>query len=274
MAYAEQIERGLDYALCRYGGSRLTFRGPRKRLTGAYAAVLGGSETFGRYIEEPFPDMVQGALGVRCVNFGQVNAGLDVFLKDETVMEACAGAALTVMQIVGAGNLSNHFYAVHPRRNDRFISVSLRMRKVFPDVDFTEFHFTRHMLSTLEAESPQRFRLVRDELRRSWVQKMNQLSARIRTRMLLFWVGDRRPDDRGDWTWDGEPLFITRQMLEALRGRIAGIVELPPMSSKALEGKVFLPGEERSALLAPGPGVHEALAKALVGEIRQKDLLA
>ncbi len=199
MAYAEPVERELDYGLCRYGESRLEFRGPQRRLIGDFVAVLGGTETFGRYVEAPFPDLLQTGLGIRCVNFGQANAGPDVFLNDPIVMDACTAATVTILQITGAQNMSNRFYKVHPRRNDRFVDATAQMRKVFPTVDFTEFHYTRHMLTTLELESPERFRLVRDEIRRSWVSKMNQISNRIRKPILLFWLGDRTPDDAGDW---------------------------------------------------------------------------
>ena len=273
MAVAEPLTRELDYSLCRYGTSRLAFRGPRKRLGGSYIAILGGTETFGRYVEDPFPEILEDALGVRCVNFGQPNAGPDVFLRDETVMSACANAALTVMQITGAHNLSNRFYSVHPRRNDRFVNVTQRMRKIYPCVDFTEFHFTRHMLSALEEENRDRFRLVRDEIRRTWVARMNQISARIRTRLVLFWLGDRTPDDAGDWIADGEPLFVTRRMLDSLRGRIADVVELPPVAGSDLAGKLFRADEAPAAMQMPGPEVHEALAAALRDSIRDRGLL-
>lgn len=272
MGYAEPIERGLDYSLCHYGASRLTFRGPRKRLAGSYVAILGGTETFGRYVEDPFPEILQDHLGIRCVNFGQANAGPDVFLGDGTVMQACAKADLTVVQITGASNLSNRFYKVHPRRNDRFINVTQRMRKVYPMVDFTEFHYTRHMLTALETESPQRFRVIRDEIRRTWVAKMNLLSNRVRTRTVLLWLGDRTPDDSGDWIADGEPLFITRNMLDSLRGRIVDVVELPPMAGADLSGKLFRPDEAKAALQAPGPEAHEAVANALAVSIRRHKL--
>ena len=35
---------------------------------------------------------------------------------------------------------------------------------MFREVDFTEFHFTRHMLQTLQAVAPDRFALVAEEL--------------------------------------------------------------------------------------------------------------
>lgn len=273
MSYAEPVARAIDYAYCQYGTSRLSFRGPPQRLAGEYIACLGGTETFGRFVEDPFPDILQEILGVRCVNFGQNNAGPDVFLRDQMVMEACEAAAISVIQITGAQNMTNRFYKVHPRRNDRFVDATDQMRKIFQTVDFTEFHFTRHMLTTLELESPERFRIVRDEIRRTWVTKMNQISARLRKPILLFWLGDRSPDDAGDWIADGDPLFITREMLQSLRGRIADIIELPPMPAAELGGKLYAPNEEAKAMQAPGPEVHEALAEALAVSLRKANVV-
>ncbi len=61
---------------------------------------------------------------------------------------------MTVIQVMGAHNMSNRFYAVHPRRNDRFLRASLGCCKtIYPEVDFTEFNFTRHMLTALATHS-------------------------------------------------------------------------------------------------------------------------
>lgn len=234
---------------------------------------VGGTETFGRFVEDPFSEILQDHLGISCVNFGQPNAGLDVFLGENTVIDACAGAELTVIQITGASNLSNRFYTVHRRRNDRFLNVTPKMRTIFPTVDFTEFHYTRHMLSALEAESPTRFRLVRDEIQDNWIRKMNLLTHRIGTRVVLLWTGDRTPDDAGDWIADGEPLFITRQMLNSLRGRIADVVELPPQRLAEPMGKIYPPEQERAARLAPGPEIHETMAEQLADSIQRRRLL-
>ena len=78
-----------------------------------------------------------------------VIAGVDVFVNDPTIMAACATADITVIQMTGAHNLSNRFYKVHSRRNDRFLSGSPLMAALYPDMDFSEYNFTRHLLSAL-----------------------------------------------------------------------------------------------------------------------------
>ena len=143
----------LEYLQCRYGRSKLVFRGPRKRLETDYVAFLGGTETYGKFMPQPFPDLVEQGLDVRCVNFGCVNAGPDVFLGDPFVPGAYSKVRVTVLELTGAANLPNQFYSVHPRRNDRFLKPSMLMQTIFRVTDFTEFTFTRHLLSTLQSEA-------------------------------------------------------------------------------------------------------------------------
>ena len=70
----------------------------------------------------------------------------------------------TVLEVLGAANLSSRLYAVHRRRNDRFLHPSAELQKLYPEMDFTQFNFTGHMLSSLYALDPQRFGVVRDIL--------------------------------------------------------------------------------------------------------------
>ena len=153
MGATDHGRRRLDYALCRYGRSKLLFRGPLRKTSSPYVVFVGGTQTFGRYVETPFPALVELSSGVPCINFGLQNAGLDVFLHDADVMKIAAGAHVTVVQVLGAHNMSNRYYSVHPRRNDRFIAPSKLLCSIYPEVDFAEFHFTRHLL---EAPPPRR----------------------------------------------------------------------------------------------------------------------
>ncbi len=62
----------------------------------------------------------------------------------EILLEIAAAGKVTVIQVMGAQNLSNRFYRVHPRRNDRFLEgVRPAGSRSISEVDFTEFHFNR-----------------------------------------------------------------------------------------------------------------------------------
>jgi len=271
---------GLDYFPCRYGRSRLLFRGPRQRLDGDYALFLGGTYTYGRFIETPFPALLEAGTGVRCVNFGWQNAGVDAFLNDITVMEIAAKARVTVVQVMGAQNMSNRFYSVHPRRNDRFLNASGVMKQLFRDVDFTEFSFNRHMLSVVRSLSADRYAMIREELKAAWLARMHHLLQAIGGRIILLWFADHAPAvsedaahgaakrgraEQGD-DLGADPLFIDRSMIEALRPRVTEVVEVVA-SRAALEqgtqGMVFSPLEAPAAAGMLGPMAHQEAAAAM-----------
>lgn len=270
MSYDALGAAALNYAPCQYGNCRVKFRGPERRLDSPYVAFLGGTETYGKFIKAPFPALVESDLGLNCVNFGVANAGLDVFLNEPFLVEAARNARATVLQVVGAQNMSNRFYSVHPRRNDRFVSASPILSTIYPEVDFAEFHFTRHMLSHLYEVSRERFSIVRRELQIAWSARMKTLLRRIDGKVVLVWFADHAPfhedHDEIDPGSKIEPLFVTREMLEGLAGHIDQYVEVSA-SEQALnagtEGMVFGEMEAVVAQNMMGPKAHGEAAKEL-----------
>ena len=75
MSFEDHIG-GIDYYPCTYGRSRITFRGPVVNLDKPYTAVIGGSEVYGKYVEDPFTDLLAERTGRRVVNLGLMNAGI------------------------------------------------------------------------------------------------------------------------------------------------------------------------------------------------------
>ena len=265
MAYAFPGEGALDYFPCNYGGSRLLFRGPRRSLDRPYIAFLGGTETYGKYVPDPFPDLVEGEIGFAAINLGCVNAGPDVYLNEPSVIAIARAAEAVVLQVTGAVNLSNAYYSVHPRRNDRFIAASPLLKTLYRDVDFTEFNFTRHMLNTLHATSKERFEVVSADLRREWVLRMQELLAQMPDRTVLLWIADDAPQAlRG---LDKDPILVDAAMIAEIRPAAAAYVEAvttPQDRQAGLDGMAFAALESLAAAALPGPAVHRQVAKKLV----------
>lgn len=267
MSYEKMGGGELSYEPCRYGESRLTFRGPQKDLDVPYVAFLGGTETYGKFVAQPFVEIVEEALPLACVNFGYLNAGIDAFLSDPAVLEMAQRSEVTVLQIMGAQNMSNRYYKVHPRRNDRFIGASNMMQMVFNDIDFSEFHFTRHMLGTLCARAPDRYSMVRDELRMAWRARMKLLLNAIGGKVVLLWVADHMPDTAlGTSGLGPDPLFVDRLMIEELRPLVDDIVEVVPSEdaiAQGVDGMTFGDMERGAAQRMLSVKAHEETAEAL-----------
>ena len=267
MTFERLGDSPLDYMPCRYGTSKLMFRGPKRRPEGPHAVFLGGTETYGKYIARPFPALVEAATGLPCVNLGWPNAGVDVFLRDAEILRIASAAQAVVLQLPAAQNMSNRYYSVHPRRNDRFLRASTMMRAMFREVDFTEFHFTRHMLRRLKELAPDRFNLIRDELQAAWSARMGLLLGRIEAPVVLLWMSRHAPGclaDRPDLSQD--PAFVTRAMVEALRDKAQAVIEVPA-SPQALaagtSGMIFPETEAQAASRLLGPLAHQEVAAEL-----------
>jgi hypothetical protein len=236
-------EPGTDPPPGRYDGSRLVFRGPLRALDGRHVAFVGGGAMRGGPVARPFPALVGAELGVPAVNLGLRHASVEAFLLDPVVGRACRDARLCVLEVMGAANLSNRLYTVHPRRNDRFLRASGALRAIYPEVDFTEVCFTRHLLTRLHEADAGRFEIVQEELRLAWEARMRAFLERVGRHVVLLW-----PEAR----WEAvvplgaEPLFVTRAMVESLRPLVRQVVPVRDPGTDAAAHR-----EVAAALLDP-----------------------
>ncbi|MFN3937125.1 MAG: DUF6473 family protein [Gemmobacter sp.] len=258
MACIEPGAGALDYFPCTYGASRLVFRGPGQRIARRYCVALGGAETFGRFVAEPWPQLLQRASGRQVLNLGCVNVGIDAYLNAPEILAIARRADLRLVQVVGAANLSNRFYTVHGRRNDRFVSETDALRRLFPEIDFTEFNFTRHLVRSLERHDPDRFAEVARHLRQTWVERMQALLDAIGGPAVLLRIGRLgAPAD--------EPMLVDPGMIAELAPRVAQVVEmrLPARAAPPTDMR-YGPFEAAAAAAMPGPAEHRQVAEALL----------
>ncbi|MEX0370962.1 MAG: DUF6473 family protein [Tateyamaria sp.] len=257
---------GLDYLPCRYGNSKVLFRGPRRSLDGPFVAFFGGTVTYGKFVRTPFPDLVEQSLGKTCVNFGSLNGGVDVFATDPYLREVSGMAHTTVIQITSPRNMSNRFYRVHPRRNDRFVEASALLRAIYREVDFADFNFTNHLLNRLNLISPERFQTVVEELQTAWVARMRLVLSQISGRTVLLWAGRHLPD-AAEEDPEGDLAFVSRAMINKVRELATEYVEVV-VSDDAMEagteGMVFSEMDAPAARTMLGPVAHQEIARALV----------
>lgn len=256
---------GLDYLPCRYGTSKILFRGPKRPLDAPYVAFFGGTTTYGKYIQTPFPALVEQDLGLTCVNFGCLNGGIDAYAADPVLREVAINARVTVLQVTSPRNMSNRFYKVHPRRNDRFIEASALLRTIYREVDFAEFNFTNHMLQRLMLVSPDRFHAVLDELRTAWLARMRLVLSQIPGKTVLLWASKAAPENVAH-DIDADPAFVTKGMvaeIEPLVTRFVQVAASEEAMQAGTDGMVFAEMDAPAAATMLGPMVHRQIADAL-----------
>ncbi|MEO9894745.1 MAG: DUF6473 family protein [Paracoccaceae bacterium] len=256
---------GLDYLPCRYGASKLRFRGPKRDLDKPFVAFFGGTNTYGKFVERPFADLIEDELDIACVNFGCLNAGVDVLAQDAFMCEIRNQSKISVVQIVSPRNMSNRFYSVHPRRNDRFLKPSALLETVYREVDFSQFNFTKHMLKRLHEVSPERFRAVKEELQSAWSARMLQMLDEMSGQTVLLWFSDHQPQDN-ETDFGKDPWFVSRQMLDEVTSKVAAYVEViasPKAVNLGTSEMVFSEMEEPAAQTLLGPAAHREVSEKL-----------
>ncbi|MCG6902290.1 MAG: DUF6473 family protein [Rhodobacter sp.] len=260
-------DRTLEYHACRYGSSKILFRGPARRLRGDYISIIGGTETFGKFIRTPYPDLIEAATGMTTVNLGCQRAGIDAFNNAPGLMDICATAQVTVVQIMGASSMSNRFFTVDPRQNDRFLRASRQFKDIYPEIDFSRFDMTSKMLGELVRVGPERLHLVRQELQSAWVARMRSMLGKIEGKKVLLWLADHAPFSKADGgTICRDPLFVDRAMLNAVREHADELVEIVASQSEVEAGRdqmVFCEMDQHAACDMLGPVVHDRVAQTL-----------
>lgn len=255
--------------LCRYGESKLDCRGPKKKPESPYIAFLGGDQTFGKFVRYPFADVIERQLGQVCINLGCVNGGLDAILRDADLLAIAGQAERTIVQLMDAQNLTNRFYRVHPRRNDRFIEPSPALLQLFPDTDFSEINFTRHLVSRLRGTSRDRFEIVADELKQTWLRRMRRLVGQLHGQVILLWLRNVAGD-----TGFGRvtcPNLVDATMIDRLRPRVADVAEVSVKLAGAsgdMDGMLFSSVQAPAAANMIGPAAHRKIADAVVNILR------
>ncbi len=266
----------IDYKTYRFGRASQLFRGPQPDLNQPYISYIGGTETYGRFVPNPFPKILAHRLGVQSANWGTPGAGPTFFLKDPVVLEACSQSRVCVISAMGAVPMSNRLYSVFKRRNCRLLDTSETLRALYPELDLSEFRFVHNMLRRMYRVSSERFRMIEIELRQAWVARMRDLMDDIETIRVLLWMSSRQPEDvpatlPKDF-FTTSPAFVTRDMFEQIVPHADLVVEYVPDAAVAADredGRVYDRKADQSAILWPGPTMHMQTAELLEEPLRE-----
>lgn len=248
MTYVRHSAPALNYSACHYPGLEMAFRGPKRSLSDPYITFLGGTAFYGRYVTQAIPDRVEAAIGLGCVNLGLMNGGVGV-MGCEAMLALANGGAATVVEVVGAHNLTNQFYRVHPRRNDRLVAPTRLFRQVFPELDLCDVHFTRHLLSMMKRDAPNRYDTVVEELRSAWVEHMARLLEGLKGPSILLWIVPA-PVPGAEPGLDQDPLLVDRASIQAVSGLVDRVVEVRETPAILAQGRLGMQVPETDSQIA------------------------
>nr|WP_253276903.1 DUF6473 family protein [Ruegeria sp. 6PALISEP08] len=200
------------------------------------------------------------------MNFGSLFCGVEAMLGDPALLKLVKASEICVLQAPDLPCQSNRFYRVHPRRNDRFLEPSHDLVQLYPEVDFTEVHFVRHLLDRLRTNQDARFEIVAQELRDAWLRACSELIRRIKPPVILLWLHVQRRTGM-----HSDPVLPDAAMIEQLRPLCTSVVECSvrvAAESDALEDVLFGTLQQPMAEHVIGPSAHREIAGKLLPVLR------
>lgn len=75
---------------------------PRPLDKGRYIVAIGAAQTFGRYVDQPYPDLLAARLGIPVVNLARSAVGPSHFSSNAVIMKLVNEAAACVVQVTAA----------------------------------------------------------------------------------------------------------------------------------------------------------------------------
>jgi hypothetical protein len=202
----------IDYQLYEIPGVRGSFRGPA--VQGAdYIACLGAAQTFGRFVQKPFPRLISDALGIETLNLGRGGASPTFPLSNRALLGTINRARLVIVQVFSGRSQSNSLFQV--------VGHGMSGKNLANGADTSADQFYAWLLEQDKALA----RKIVDETRENYVQSMTQLLEAITKPKILLWFSVRQPDYQEELTmplkrlWAEFPQLVNRSMMERLRSR-------------------------------------------------------
>lgn len=157
------------------------FRGPAVRGS-RYIACVGAAQTFGRFVESPFPTILGHRLGIEVLNLGSGGAGPAFHGSNDALLSYINRAAIVVVQVMSARSASNSLF-----HNKYHGAWGIRLTD---GLQMSAADFFSDLLQT----QPDQARSVVRETRSNYVRDMVRLLSAISPPKILLWFATRAPN--------------------------------------------------------------------------------
>jgi Domain of unknown function (DUF6473)/Sulfotransferase family len=246
-------------------------------LAGGFIACLGGAHTFGRFIEHPYPILLQRQLGIPILNLGHGGGKPEFYLQSKGFIDVINKAQCAVIQVMSARGSPNRFLKPRSYAHNMMTvaeGISIDKNPVFVDGAY------RALLKQLE---PEKMREAINETRAHWLAEMGNLLDRIVVPKLLFWFSVRTPAyvegfNDVDALLGDYPQFVTDEMIEKLKPKVQAYIEcvgkqgLPNALRDAKSGEpvAVFPWQPKPSFnyYYPSAEMHVAAAEVLAPALR------
>lgn len=220
----------VDYQLYQLPGTALMFRGPqRELLDDNYISCLGAAQTFGCFVEQPYPMLLANQLTMATLNLGYGGAGPRFFYRHPELLETVNRGRLAVVQVMSGRSEDNSRFESRgleyltrrsdgkPMSADAAWRSVLELRYAWKRIPIGQ-GIARRVCQTLGAANAKR---LLHETRQNWLASYRQLLDAIQVPTVLLWFSKRSPDFRDSYenlhSFMGVyPQLVNREMVEEI----------------------------------------------------------
>lgn len=299
LGYQNRDAAVVDYQLWQAwpNGDWLRGPAPSSLAAGSYFAAVGAAQTFGCFVERPWPALLAEQLGLPALNLGIAGAG-PAWFRREPVRALLANARFVVFQVTSGRSADNSRFAGGGRERVRHADG----RELGADAAWREAlqHDLVGIANPVWRGLRNRFaawfgradvRQLVHETRADWLRHFEALLGETAPPKLLLWWSRRRPDHRARYhslaSLFGEfPQLVDRAMVERLRPLADAYVECVTRRGSPqplLDRHTGAPTSVQPAAAGtgedpalrwqhnayyPSPAMHEDAADALLGPAR------
>ena len=264
---------GLDYALTApadFGEPQ--FRGPAVDLEKPFVAYVGAAQTFGRFVERPFPMLLAERIGLPALNLGVGGAGPRHFDRPR-YLRLLNRAEAVVFQVMSGRSASSSLF-------DNSATGRLTGFTPLAEGPVRAEEFLKHAAATLSAQD---FAGVIAQMRADYVATFVALIEKVDAPRVLLWISRRTPDYVEDYAHAPQgvlgdfPQLVNGRMVAEIAARCDAYVECvstsglpqPLWKSDTVIDGAGLRGDRLVNRYYPSPQMHAEAADLLEAPCRR-----
>jgi hypothetical protein len=227
--YQESDRAIVDYQYANLPGTdtsvRSVVRGPIPAdLSADFIACVGGAHTLGRFVQSPYPALLQKQLGIPVLNLGHGGGKPEFYLQSKGFIEVINKAQCAVIQVMSARGSPNRFLTPTSHTHNMMKiaeGISSDKNPLFVDNAYRKL---------LQQRDPETIREAINETRAHWLSEMENLLDQISIPKVLFWFSVRTPAyvegfDSPNALLGDYPHLVTDVMIDTLKAKVDGYVE-------------------------------------------------
>lgn len=293
--YQERDREIVDYKMYPLGDTGLWFRGsaPNTLETGQYFVCIGAAQTFGCFCNQPFPELLEEALGLPVLNLGYGGAGPYFFLKHPSLLDYINRAKFVIVQVMSGRSESNLLFdsgglELLTRRSDGVkVGADAAYRALLEDSIWRKMPIGKRYFQRADSLlGDKKVKRIVTETRRNWVSHYQELLDKVTVPKILFWFSKRSPQyqeqyDRLSNLFSDFPQLVNAKMVSEVEETCDEYVEcvsqrgMPQLLISRFTGKPVTidPSADRKDLggklwthnaYYPSPEMHVDATQALI----------